>query len=527
MKEESEAKEPFGQRLRARIYESLTATFAGLSLQDLRDMFQGKPPGRPNRRNRVHTTSFWFHMKPRWYNKSTTRITYTLALGWISTFLAVVLGVTGIVLMVFYTPSTDVAYFDMLNIIGGITFGELMRDIHRLAAELMVACVILHLVRVFVTASYKPPRGFNWMVGMVLLFVTLIFSYSGYLLPWDQIAYWAITIGTSVADSVPVIGSQIQLLLTGGPEVGQLGLLRFYTLHVIILPVALAVMFGVHYYKVVKQGISLPPSVEAKGEKDERVPYLPGILIREVLWVMVGLLVLIIPVITFYDGPLEDHADPFVTPLHATAPWYFLWLQGLIKLPDVFGGIIEGKFVYGVILPGIFFTILFALPYIDQNPSRRWQDRKLALGLGAAVIVALTVLTWMGTPAYRLDTPPAEEIALEFLPTDRHGAIHELNWSDLADGVYSVSAEAITMSERDISPKLLALVVLLEDAITYEAESLPNGVATLTITTWQRDLKKVNLDIAWEMNGEEHSFSQYTYIHKDTIHQGGETVNER
>jgi len=517
MGEQPGERKPFRQRLRAKVDEVLTATFAGMSLQDVRDMFRGKPPRRPNPRYRVHTTSFWFHMKPRWYPRSATRFTYTFALGWISAFLAVVLGVTGVVLMIFYTPSTDVAYFDMLHIIGGIPFGKLMRDVHRLAAEAMVVVVILHMLRVFVTASYKPPRGFNWLVGVVLLLITLLFSYSGYLLPWDQIAYWAITIGTSVADSIPAIGSQVQKLLLGGPEVGQLGLLRFYTLHVIVLPIALAIMFGVHYYKVIKQGLSLPPSVEAKGGKDERIPYLPDILVREVLWVMVGLLLLIIPVMTFYSAPLEDHANPFVTPLHATAPWYFLWIQGLIKLPDVFGGIVEGRFVYGVLMPGLLFGLLFALPYLDRNPSRRWQDRKLALGLGALVIIAIVVLTWMGTPAYGLETPPAEEIALKFVPVDRRGAIHELGWYDLVDGVYDT--RTISTYAPNIPAKLTEFMAALAEAVEHETEDLPSGAATLTITTWQRDLKRVDLDITWEEDGVKRTFNQYAYIHKDTVRQ--------
>ncbi|MEE8389551.1 MAG: cytochrome bc complex cytochrome b subunit [Anaerolineae bacterium] len=520
MDEKLEEKKPFGQRLRDKVDETMTAVAAGMSLQDLRDMFRGEPAGRPNPRYRVHTISFWFHIRPRWYPRSVTRFTYTFALGWISVFLAVVLGATGAVLMIFYTPSTDVAYFDMLNIIGGITFGKLMRDVHRLAAELMVICVVLHLVRVFVTGSYKKPRTFNWLVGMVLLLITLLFSYSGYLLTWDQIAYWAVTIGTSMAESVPVIGSQIQQLLLGGPAVGRLALLRFYALHMIVLPIALAIMFGVHYYKVVRQGISLPASVEARGEKkEERIPYLPDILVREVVWVMLGLLALMIPVMTFYSGPLEDHANPFVTPLHAVAPWYFLWAQGLIKLPDVFGGIVEGKFIYGVILPGILFGILFALPYIDRNPSRRWQDRKLALSLGALVIVAMVVLTWMGTPAYGLSTPAAEEITLEFVPPDQRGAIHKLGWEDLVDGVHDTSALSVgSATENESTPaKLTAFMAALTDAVAREAEQLPGGVATLTIRTWQRDLKRVDLDIVWEIDGVEHTFNQYTYIHKDAI----------
>ena len=513
---EQKEKKPIGQWLRDKAGETMTAVAGGLSIKDLREMFRGEPAGRPNPRYRVHNISFWFHMKPRWYPKSVTKFTYTLALGWSSAFLAVVLGITGFILMIFYTPSTDVAYFDMLNILSNVPFGKLMRDVHRLCAELMVAIVVLHMLRVFVTGSYKVPRSFNWLVGMTLLFITLGFSFSGYLLPWDQLAYWAITIGTSVADSIPVIGSQVQTLLAGGPEVGQLGLLRFYTLHVIILPIALAIMFGVHYHKVVRQGISLPPSMAAGGGKDpERASFLPDILVREVMWVMVALLAILLAATTFFNAPLEDHANPFQTPLHSTAPWYFLWLQGLIKLPDIFGGIVEGKFVWGLIIPGILFAILFGLPYIDRNPSRRWQDRKLALGIGAVVIVALAVLTWMGSPAYKVQVSPEDELALEFVPFDRHGEIHEVPWGELVDGSYDTA----TFSEADLAQAehLKELIAQLREAMEKEQE-LSQGVATLTITPWQRDLKRVDLDIAWEQGGEQRAFNQHTYIHKDTTH---------
>lgn len=514
--EESNETTTFRQRLYDKVDETVRAMAAGMSVQDLRGMFRGEPPGRPNPRYRVHTNSFWFHIRPRWYPKSVTRFTYTLALGWLSAFLAIVLGISGFILMIYYTPSTDMAYVDMLNIIEGVPLGKIVRDVHRLAGELMVITVALHMVRVFVTASYKPPRSFNWMVGVVLLLITVGFSYSGYLLPWDQIAYWAITIGTSVADAVPVLGPHIQQWLLGGQAVGQLALLRFYTLHVIILSIALVIMFGVHYYKVVKQGISLPVAVEAKGGKDEeRIPFVPDILGRELMWVMLATLALLIPVIWgLYSAPLEAQANPFMTPLHSTAPWYFLWIQGLIKLPDIFGGIIEGKLVYGIIVPTTAFAILFALPYIDRNPSRRLQDRKLALSLGALVIVALAVLTFMGTPAYGLGTPAAEEIALEFVPFDREGAIHELGWDDLVDGVYDTN----TFSGDTVNKvRLTELMMSLTDAMAAKAVQLPAGVATLTITTWQRDLKRVDLEIVWEAEGVEHTFQEYTYVHKDTI----------
>jgi ubiquinol-cytochrome c reductase cytochrome b subunit len=409
-----EEKKPFGERFRGWADEYLTSVFAELGPTELRKMFRGEPPGRPNPRYKIHNVSFWFHMKPRWYPKSVTKFTYTLALGWTSVFLAVVMGLTGALLMLFYKPSVNTAYFDILEILSNVPFGKLMRDVHRLGAELMVAVVALHMLRVFVTGSYKQPRSFNWTVGVVLLLVTMLFSYTGYLLPWDQLAYWAVTIGASMVSSIPVIGTQLQALMFGGAQIDQLGLIRVYTLHIAVLPLALIIMFGVHFHKVVRQNISLPPSVDAGEREDkERVSFLPEVFSREVLWVVILLLVILLVVTVFgFRAPLEDHADPYVTPLHATAPWYFLWIQGLIKLPDIFGGIVEGRFIYGVLIPGLVFGFLFLLPYIDRNPSRRWQDRKLALAIAAAAVVVLGILTWMGSPAYKAQASPQEEVAL-------------------------------------------------------------------------------------------------------------------
>jgi quinol-cytochrome oxidoreductase complex cytochrome b subunit len=425
-----------------------------------------------------------------------------------------VLGVTGLLLMVFYKPSTNTAYFDMLNLLSNVPFGKMMRDVHRLGAELMVAIVMLHMLRVFFTASYKQPRSFNWTVGVTLLLVTWLFSYSGYLLPWDQLAYWAVTIGASMISSVPVIGDQLQLLALGGAEVGQLGLLRFYTLHVLILPLALIVFFGVHFHKVVRQQISQPPAVEAGDKPDkERVGFLPDVFTRELMWTMVGLLVVLLAVSTFFSAPLEDHADPFVTPLHSTAPWYFLWIQGMIKLPDIFGGIVEGKFVYGVLIPGAVITGLFLLPYLDRNPGRRWQDRKLAVGGGIVAIVLWAVLTWMGSPNYGVAVSTDQEVALEFVPTDREGAIHEIPWQDLADGTYSTAS----FSEGAMPNEHLAeFMADLQDAMEKEADEMPGGVATLTIQTWQRALKRVELELTWQEGGQGADFAQYTYIHEAT-----------
>lgn len=510
-----EERKPFGERAREWTNGYLTSVFAELSPKDLRKMFRGEPPGRPNPRYKPHNVSFWFHMKPRWYPKSVTKFTYTFGLGWTSVFVAVVLGLSGALLMLFYKPSVDTAYFDILNILGNVPFGKFMRDIHRLGAEIMVAVVALHMLRVFVTGSYKQPRSFNWTVGVVLLLVTLVFSYTGYLLPWDQLAYWAVTIGASMVSSIPVVGTQLQELMFGGAQIDQLGLIRLYTLHIAVLPLALFIMFSVHFHKVVRQNISLPPAVEAGDKEDkERVSFLPEVFSREALWVVGLLFIMFLVVRTFFSAPLEGHADPYVTPLHATAPWYFLWIQGLIKLPDIFGGIIEGKFIYGVVIPGIVFGFLFILPYIDRNPSRRWQDRKLALAIAAVSIVTLGVLTWMGSPAYKAQATPQEEIALEFVPYDREGHIHEVPWEELEELTNaSYETETAVTGAATYPEHFGEFMLALSEAIEKD---LPGGTGLVTITIWQSELNRVDLDLTWPEDGEQRTFNQYTYIHQNT-----------
>src|SRR5919112_4383674 len=155
--------------------------------------------------------------------------------------------------MVYYTPSPLVAYGDMQKIISDVPLGRLLRNMHRLGAHFMVAVVILHMMRTYFTASYKAPRQFIWVTGVILLLFTLLLSFSGYLLPWDQLAYWAVTIGSSMAEAGPGIGNALNLLLRGAPDVGGGTLLRFYLLHIFMMPMLTLILISVHYYAVRKQ----------------------------------------------------------------------------------------------------------------------------------------------------------------------------------------------------------------------------------------------------------------------------------
>jgi quinol-cytochrome oxidoreductase complex cytochrome b subunit len=207
-------------------------------------------------RFRLLRHNFFFHLRPA--AVPIYAIRHTLCLGGVTILLFLVEVVTGALLMFYYVPSPSEAYQSTVAISTTIAYGGAIRNMHRLAAEGMVITVFLHMVRVIITGAYQPPRRLNWIVGVLLLLSTLAFSFTGYLLPWDQLAYWAITIGTGMADVVPLIGPAILYLLRGGPEVGAAALLRFYALHVFVLPILVIIGIGFHIYKVRKQGISRP-----------------------------------------------------------------------------------------------------------------------------------------------------------------------------------------------------------------------------------------------------------------------------
>ena len=313
------------------IVKSVTA---GMNIQDIREALRGEAPSRrPNPRLQPHSDGFWLHMRPSFFHKDMTGVYPTFRLGWLSTYFVFFETITGMFLMVWYTPSPQIAYGNMVAILSNVPLGQLMRDLHRLGAEAMVLIVTLHMIRTFMTGSYKKPRQFTWFSGVILLFATFFLSFSGYLLPWDQLALWAVTIGASMVEASPppIVGETLNLLLRGGPDIGANGLLRFYLLHVLAVPALLFVFTGVHYYKVIIHGHSLPPQKENIGEDtakrvplDKRVYFIPDVLTSEIMWIGVTSFILVVLCVWFYHAPLEAHADPQVTPLGTTAPWYFL-----------------------------------------------------------------------------------------------------------------------------------------------------------------------------------------------------------
>ena len=217
-----------------------------MNIQDIREALRGDTPSRrPNPRLTPHADGFWLHMRPSYFHRDMTGLYPTFRLGWLSTYFVFFETITGIILMFWYTPSPEIAYSNMLNILNNVPLGQFIRDLHRLGAEAMVLIVFLHMLRTFFTGSYKKPRQFTWFTGLILLVITGFLSFSGYLLPWDQLSLWAVNIGASMAEATPIFGEQVNLLFRGGPELGANGLLRFYMLHVLFLP---ALLLGVFYF---------------------------------------------------------------------------------------------------------------------------------------------------------------------------------------------------------------------------------------------------------------------------------------
>ena len=224
-------------------------------------------PARTNRtRSLAIFGNIFLHVLPVKVREKSLRLRATYYLGSFSFFLFVVLSVTGVLLMFYYHPAVPEAYRDMKDLRFVVANGVFLRNLHRLAAQVMVAAVFWHMFHVFFRGGYKPPHEFNWVVGVGLLLVTLFLSYTGYLLPWDQLAFWAITVGTNIISYVPILGHPIRFLLLGGNIIGENALLRFYVLHCVILPLAAVILIAVHFWRIQKDGgLTVREDHERKG----------------------------------------------------------------------------------------------------------------------------------------------------------------------------------------------------------------------------------------------------------------------
>jgi len=219
-----------------------------------RSIFRSGYPNTPRNQMLAVATNVFLHLHPTRIHRTHVKITHTFCLGGLSFFLFLGLTISGVLLMFYYVPSVERAYEDILRLDTDVRFGQLMRNMHRWMAHGMVLTVLMHMMRVFYTGAYKPPREFNWVIGVVLLMLTLLLSFTGYLLPWDQLALWAVTVGTNMMGYSPVIGTQVRFVLLGGKEIGGDTLLRWYVLHVLMFPFVIVIFMAIHFWRVRKDG---------------------------------------------------------------------------------------------------------------------------------------------------------------------------------------------------------------------------------------------------------------------------------
>lgn len=316
---------------------------------------------------------------------------------------------TGIALSMSYVPSPDQAYESVLYI-DSTPFGDITRAIHRASAGLLVLLVGLHALRVFIWGAYKYPRELSWMIGALLLFIIMGFAFTGYLLPWDQKAYWATVVGTNIAGSAPLIGGNIIELLRGGEALGAVTLTRFYGIHVWVLPASLLLFVGLHVFMVIRQGIASTPrrqplveidpglsrreayELEYSAEKEAGKPFWSALL-KDAL---VALLVVIVVVgaAIILGAPLEEPADPNTTSYVPRPEWYFLDLYQLLWFIT---GPLEPLLIFVLFTTGALVFLL--VPLIDRGRARHPRRRPAAMAGMAAVVAGVLLFTYMGAVA--------------------------------------------------------------------------------------------------------------------------------
>jgi quinol-cytochrome oxidoreductase complex cytochrome b subunit len=357
-------------------------------------------------RMRMVVDSLVLHLHPPKVPDRTLRWTYTYGLGGLAAVLMTILALTGVVLLNNYTPAAPQAYLDILEINSNVWFGELIRNLHHWSANLLIVVAVLHLIRVFITGAYRPPRELNWLIGVAMLLLVIGANFTGYLLPWDQLAYWAITVGTSIISYIPLVGNWLTRLVLGGPEVSANTLLNFYSMHIALIPLMIFGLMSYHFWRVRKDGgLSIPKSLDEAETgvepKMERLTTIPNLVQKELIFAVAWIGVILIFAM-LVQAPLEGIANPDISPNPAKAPWYFMGLQELL--------LHFHPLVGAIIIPGLAIAGIFLLPFFDINPKsvgvffRSRRGRALALLAAGLALIATpiwvlfdeTLLDWTG-----------------------------------------------------------------------------------------------------------------------------------
>lgn len=314
------------------------------------------------------------HLKKWWW-----------ALGGTPLYMFIVQLITGFLLVFYYVPDPDQAYESVRKITEEVQFGQLIRSIHRWSSTIMVASVILHMMRVFFTRSYQRPRELNWMFGVALFVLTMIFGFTGYSLINEQMSYWAMKVGTEIAAATPLVGEWLATFIKGGEDIGPNTFTRFHIFHVILLPLVMLGLIALHVYLIRTHGVTELHFKNEKPTKKKTFPFWPDHAMTEM--VMVALIMFVLIALSLlWPAHMGQMADPNVTPLHIKPEWYFYPVFRWLKITNL---------TWGVIGPMIFLVLLFFWPWVDRFFEKLFPEKEVAWWIGVIGAITITVfLLW-------------------------------------------------------------------------------------------------------------------------------------
>ena len=334
--------------------------------------------------------SLILHFRPRRVQERTLRFSLTWGLGGMAVVLVFMMFSTGLMLKFVYQPVPDRAYDSVIHLQNNVLFGQLVRNMHHWSANALLIIVFLHFLRVFFTGAFHPPRQFNWIIGLAMFLAVLTSNITGYLLPWDQLAFWAITICLSMLEYIPAIGEWLQGLIRGGSDIGPATLSIFFAIHTAVIPVCLLILMPFHFWRVRKAGGLVVPRTpdEDPGSRGDSVPTIPNLILRELV-VAVVLIAAIMAISVIMNAPLGAKANPGLSPNPTKAPWYFAGIQELLlHFHPLFALFI---------IPVLMLVGLAGIPYINYQTETAgvWfashRGRRMAMVSALTAVITTTI----------------------------------------------------------------------------------------------------------------------------------------
>jgi len=393
------------------------------------------------------------HIHPVQVRKVSLKYSHTMGLGGMLVILFLLQAFTGIILRFVYEPSPEKAYDSILAIQQIVIFGQFVRNIHHLSGMLMVVIAFFHMLRTLFTEAFKPPRKGNWIIGIVLMLLIVFSNFSGYLLPWDQLSYWAVTVATSMFHYIPFIGEWLVEMIRGGSEIGAATLLNFFNFHTAILPLSIVILMAFHFWKVRKAGGVVVPSGK-RNEDMEYISTIPNLVAREFVIALV-LIACIVLISAVWNAPLLERANPALSPNPAKAPWYFLGIQELLMHFH--------PFFAAFVIPTIFLTALFWLPYqkFEEDKAGFWfaSERGKRLCKKTSLVILFTI--------------PLLVLANEFIP----------DLIESSSGIWAIVGNGLIPFVILFSG-LLGWVWWLKNKRNYSKNEIVQGIFVLWITSY-------------------------------------------